>query len=107
MCPRRTGSAFGVGAYYKAEQLQKLRGELATYEHHSDESDALRLVPFRASVGATARGRRGVRDELARAAYSTLMFAALTTFSQRPRSSRTCSKNSRDELPTGSMPRTP
>jgi hypothetical protein len=38
MCQKRTGSAFGVGAYYKAEQVQKLRGELATYEHHSDES---------------------------------------------------------------------
>ena len=37
-CQKRTGSAFGVGAYYKAEQVQKLRGELATYEHHSDES---------------------------------------------------------------------
>src|SRR5437764_12977777 len=38
MCQKRTGSAFGVGAYYKAEQVHKLRGELVTYEHHCDET---------------------------------------------------------------------
>jgi len=38
MCQRRTGSAFGVGAYFKAEQVTVLRGELRTYEHRSDES---------------------------------------------------------------------
>jgi hypothetical protein len=36
-CQRRTGSAFGFGAYFKAEQV-KLSGKLAAYEHHSDES---------------------------------------------------------------------
>ena len=37
-CQRRTGSAFGFGAYFKAEQVKILRGELTTYEHRSDES---------------------------------------------------------------------
>ena len=37
-CQRRTGSAFGFGAYFKAEQVKILRGELTTYEHLSDES---------------------------------------------------------------------
>jgi hypothetical protein len=37
-CQRRTGSAFGFGAYFKDEQVKILRGELKTYEHRSDES---------------------------------------------------------------------
>jgi hypothetical protein len=37
MCQRRTGSAFGVGAYFKADQVQ-MHGEVSTYEHRSDES---------------------------------------------------------------------
>ena len=36
-CQRRTGSAFGFGAYFKAEQV-KLSGTLNAYQHHSDES---------------------------------------------------------------------
>ena len=38
MCQKRTGSAFGVGAYFKAEQVSFLGGRLETYEHVSDES---------------------------------------------------------------------
>ncbi len=38
MCQKRTGSAFGVGAYFNDEQIQFLRGERHIYEHHSDES---------------------------------------------------------------------
>jgi hypothetical protein len=37
-CQRRPGSAFGFGAYFKAEQII-LNGELAAYEHRSDESE--------------------------------------------------------------------
>jgi hypothetical protein len=37
-CQRRTGSAFGVGAYFKAEQVRLLSGEMRSYEHRSDES---------------------------------------------------------------------
>jgi hypothetical protein len=36
-CQRRTGSAFGFGAYFKAEQVA-LSGKLNAYQHHSDES---------------------------------------------------------------------
>ena len=38
MCQRRTGSAFGVGCYFNASQVQILSGELRTYEARSDES---------------------------------------------------------------------
>src|SRR2546423_8596203 len=38
MCQKRTGSAFGVGAYFNAEQGRVVQGELSTYEHRSDES---------------------------------------------------------------------
>jgi hypothetical protein len=37
-CQRRTGSLAGFGAYFRAEQLRILRGELKSYEHRSDES---------------------------------------------------------------------
>lgn len=37
-CQRRTGSAFGLGAYFDAAQVKILRGELRRYEHRSDES---------------------------------------------------------------------
>jgi hypothetical protein len=36
-CQRRTGSAFGFGAYFKAEQVA-VKGRLNTYEHRSDET---------------------------------------------------------------------
>src|SRR3954447_4347857 len=36
-CQRRTGSAFGMGAYFNESDVE-LRGELRTYEHRSDES---------------------------------------------------------------------
>ncbi|HSU76837.1 MAG TPA: GFA family protein, partial [Burkholderiales bacterium] len=37
-CQRRTGSLAGFGAYFKAEQVRILCGELKSYEHRSDES---------------------------------------------------------------------
>ena len=37
-CQKRTGTAFGIGAYFKAEDVEILRGELRTYEHRSDET---------------------------------------------------------------------
>jgi hypothetical protein len=36
-CQKRTGSAFGIGAYFKAEEVE-MRGELRAYEHRSDET---------------------------------------------------------------------
>src|SRR3954451_7773098 len=60
-----------------------------------DQDQALQLATLGAFMDRAARGRRGGADRNAAAAYSTLMFADLTTFSQRARSARTCSKNSR------------
>ena len=37
-CQRRTGSAFGVGCYFKEEDVELVQGELKAYEHRSDES---------------------------------------------------------------------
>jgi len=37
-CQRRTGSAFGVGIYFKEEDFKLLRGELKPYRFRSDES---------------------------------------------------------------------
>ena len=37
-CQRRTGSAFGLGAYFKKDDFELLSGELRSYEHRSDES---------------------------------------------------------------------
>jgi hypothetical protein len=51
MCQKRTGSAFGVGAYYNAEQVHKLKGELRTYEHRSDESHRWLRFEFCANCG--------------------------------------------------------
>jgi hypothetical protein len=37
-CQKRTGSAFGIGAYFAAEDVEITRGRLTAYEHRSDES---------------------------------------------------------------------
>lgn len=37
-CQKRTGSAFGVGAYFGAADVEITRGRLTAYEHRSDES---------------------------------------------------------------------
>lgn len=37
-CQRRTGSAFGLGAYFRADAVEFSQGKLAAYEHRSDES---------------------------------------------------------------------
>lgn len=38
-CQHRTGSAFGMGAYFRKEDVEILSGKLRTYEHRSDETD--------------------------------------------------------------------
>ena len=38
MCQKRTGSAFGIGAYFKDEEIEFLRGERKTFELRSDAS---------------------------------------------------------------------
>ena len=37
-CQRRTGSAFGVGAYFRENDVEIMRGDLKAYEYRSDES---------------------------------------------------------------------
>ena len=51
-CQRRTGSAFGMGAYFNASDVE-LRGELRTYEHRSDESGRWLRMQFCPKCGST------------------------------------------------------
>jgi hypothetical protein len=52
-CQRRTGSAFGVGAYFKQEDVEVLRGALTTYEHRSDETQRWLRIQFCPQCGTT------------------------------------------------------
>lgn len=52
-CQRRTGSAFGVGAYFKQEDVEVLRGALTTYEHRSDETQRWLRIQFCPKCGTT------------------------------------------------------
>ena len=45
-CQRRTGSAFGLGAYFREEDVRFLRGELSSYRHLSDESGRWLRIEF-------------------------------------------------------------
>ena len=64
-CQRRTGSAFGYGAYFNDAQVKMLRGELKTYEHRSDESGRWLRFEFCPQCGTqvtwTAEALPGVR----------------------------------------------
>jgi hypothetical protein len=64
-CQRRTGSAFGFGAYFKAEQVTILVGELRTYEHRSDETHRWLRFEFCTKCGTqvtwTAEALAGMR----------------------------------------------
>ena len=50
ICQRRTGSAFGFGAYFKDEQIA-LEGRLNTYEHRSDETGRWLRLQFCPTCG--------------------------------------------------------
>jgi hypothetical protein len=52
-CQRRTGSAFGVGVYFKREHFDLLRGDLARYEYRSDETGRWLRVEFCPKCGST------------------------------------------------------
>ena len=52
-CQRRTGSAFGVGVYFRKEDFELLRGELKSYEHRSDESGRWLRMEFCPKCGTT------------------------------------------------------
>lgn len=52
-CQRRTGSAFGVGVYFRQQDVQFLRGELKAYEFRSDESGRWLKMEFCPNCGST------------------------------------------------------
>lgn len=52
-CQRRTGSAFGIGIYFKQEDFELLRGELKAYEYRSDETHRWLRMEFCPSCGTT------------------------------------------------------
>jgi hypothetical protein len=52
-CQRRTGSAFGVGVYFRKEDFELLRGELKSYEYRSDESGRWLKMQFCPNCGTT------------------------------------------------------
>jgi hypothetical protein len=52
-CQRRTGSAFGVGVYFKKQDFQLTRGALNSYEHKSDESGRWLRMEFCPACGTT------------------------------------------------------
>ena len=52
-CQRRTGSAFGIGAFFRDDDVQFLAGELKTYEHHSDETQRWLRMEFCTRCGNT------------------------------------------------------
>jgi hypothetical protein len=51
-CQRRTGSAFGIGAYFRDEDVE-LSGELTGYEYRSDETGRWLRTQFCARCGTT------------------------------------------------------
>jgi hypothetical protein len=52
-CKRRTGSAFGVAAYFDNEAVKITGGVLKTYEYRSDESNRWLRTEFCPSCGTT------------------------------------------------------
>ena len=61
-CQRRTGSAFGIGIYFREGDFELLRGSLKAYEFRSDESGRwLRMDALGAPLDGVAAGRRALR----------------------------------------------
>ena len=52
-CQRRTGSAFGVGVYFRKDDFELLQGELEAYEYRSDESGRWLKMEFCPRCGTT------------------------------------------------------
>lgn len=52
-CQRRTGSAFGIGVFFRDEDVEFLGGELKSYEHRSDETQRWLRLQYCASCGNT------------------------------------------------------
>ena len=52
-CQRRTGSAFGISAYFAEHDVEITRGVLKTYEYRSDESQRWAKTEFCPTCGTT------------------------------------------------------
>ena len=52
-CQHRTGSAFGIGVFFRDEDVQFLSGDLKTYEHRSDETQRWLRMQFCTNCGNT------------------------------------------------------
>lgn len=52
-CQRRTGSAFGISAYFREDDVEILSGELQVYEHRSDETGRPLRMEFCRNCGTT------------------------------------------------------
>ena len=51
-CQRRTGSAFGIGVYFRQEDVE-ITGVLKSYEHRSDDSGRWLRTEFCPTCGTT------------------------------------------------------
>src|SRR5271155_4223615 len=56
-CKRRTGSAFGLSAYFDEAAVQITSGVLKTYEYRSDESNGWARMEFCLTCGSTVTWR--------------------------------------------------
>jgi len=52
-CRRRTGSAFGIGAYFAKEAVEITMGAPKAYEYHSDETGHWLRMEFCSECGTT------------------------------------------------------
>src|SRR5687768_7263514 len=52
-CQRRTGSAFGVGVYFKKDDFALTRGSLKSYQYRSDETGRWLRMEFCPECGTT------------------------------------------------------
>ena len=55
-CKRRTGSAFGMFAYFDESAVEITRGDLKTYEYRSDESSRWLKLEFCPNCGTSVTG---------------------------------------------------
>jgi hypothetical protein len=55
-CKRRTGSAFGLSAYFNEAAVQIINGELKVYQYRSDENNRWLRMEFCSTCGTTVTG---------------------------------------------------
>jgi hypothetical protein len=71
-CQRRTGSAFATLAYFDEAKVKVVKGELAEYEHRSDESGRWLRTQFCPRCGTTVTIAVEVRPGMKGIALGTL-----------------------------------